>query len=88
MKKTLRKRLRLGGPPEERTQWEGHPEAETSWQPAEVFASCVGLLAEFEQGAVAPAAVGRGIKRDDARHAEFSRFLDGGIFLSCGRTKC
>jgi hypothetical protein len=52
------------------------------------FRKLRGLLAEFEQGAVSPAAVGRGIKRDDARHAQFSRFLDGGIFLSCGRTKC
>ena len=71
VKRILRKRQsHVDGEPEYETWWEGHPEAEASWEPAESFAGCPGLLAAFERGLEAPAAAARGGNRhgnaDDA----------------------
>ena len=51
VQRILRKRLSAGcGTPEYRTLWEGYPAAEATWEPAESFAGCRGLLAAFERG--------------------------------------
>jgi hypothetical protein len=44
----MRKRLSAGGALEYRTLWKGYPAAEATWEPAESFAGCRGLLAAFE----------------------------------------
>jgi hypothetical protein len=48
VQKIVRKHVSVGGAPEYRTLWEGHPEAEATWEPAESFAGCRELLAAFK----------------------------------------
>ena len=77
VQRILQKRLPAGGAPEYHTLWEGYPAAEATWEPAESFAGCRGLLAAFERGLepvvvaeVGVAAAGReiiGIVRREAR---------------------
>ena len=46
----LKKQLLPSGATEYHTLREGYPEAEATWEPAESFAGCRGLLATFERG--------------------------------------
>jgi hypothetical protein len=76
VKRILRRRLSpVDGEPEYETWWEGHPEAEASWEPVESFAGCPGLPAAFERGLEVPAAAARGGNRHGNAEASATTWL-------------